>query len=127
MSDLFDEYPMLIFALESLLALFLLVFIVVWTSSGKKKTARANQLVNSKSSKNRSKASRRTRSFLKTAAAPPVQCNVRGIRRMNSGTGASNRSPSSATQKYSPRIVPTGVAITAQLVYSKCSPGLSSG
>ncbi|WP_027212885.1 hypothetical protein [Burkholderia sp. WSM2232] len=42
MSDLFDEYPMLIFALESLLALFLLVFIVVWTSSGKKKAARAN-------------------------------------------------------------------------------------
>jgi hypothetical protein len=41
MSDLFDEYPMLIFALESLVALFLLVFIVVWTSSGKKKTARA--------------------------------------------------------------------------------------
>jgi hypothetical protein len=41
MSDLFDEYPMLMFALESLLALFLLVFIVVWTSSGKKKTARA--------------------------------------------------------------------------------------
>ena len=41
MSDLFDEYPMLIFALESLLALFLLVFIVVWTSSGKKKAARA--------------------------------------------------------------------------------------
>lgn len=37
MSDLFDEYPMLIFALESLLALFLLVFIVVWTSAGKKK------------------------------------------------------------------------------------------
>jgi hypothetical protein len=42
MSDLFDEYPMLIFALESLLALFLLVFIVVWTSSGKKKAARAS-------------------------------------------------------------------------------------
>ncbi|MBB5468273.1 hypothetical protein HDG32_004398 [Paraburkholderia sp. CI2] len=41
MSDLFDEYPMLIFALESLLALFLLVFIVVWTSSGKKKARRA--------------------------------------------------------------------------------------
>ena len=41
MSDLFDEYPMLIFALESLVALFLLVFIVVWTSSGKKKRARA--------------------------------------------------------------------------------------
>jgi hypothetical protein len=41
MSDLFDEYPMLIFALESLVALFLLVFIVVWTSSGKKKAARA--------------------------------------------------------------------------------------
>lgn len=41
MSDLFDEYPMLIFALESLIALFLLVFIVVWTSSGKKKATRA--------------------------------------------------------------------------------------
>ncbi|HWT38946.1 MAG TPA: hypothetical protein VN289_21850 [Paraburkholderia sp.] len=39
MSDLFDEYPMLIFALESLLALFLLIFIVVWTASGKKKNA----------------------------------------------------------------------------------------
>jgi hypothetical protein len=37
MSDLFDEYPMLIFALESLLALALLTFIVVWTASGKKK------------------------------------------------------------------------------------------
>jgi hypothetical protein len=33
---------MLVFALESLLALFLLVFIVVWTSSGKKKAARAD-------------------------------------------------------------------------------------
>ena len=42
MSDLFDEYPMLIFALESLVALFLLVFIVVWTSSGKKKANRAS-------------------------------------------------------------------------------------
>lgn len=38
MSDLFDEYPMLIFALESLLALGLLIFIVLWTTSGKKKT-----------------------------------------------------------------------------------------
>lgn len=37
MSDLFDEYPMLIFALESLVALGLLIFIVVWTASGKKK------------------------------------------------------------------------------------------
>jgi hypothetical protein len=42
MSDLFDEYPMLIFALEALLALFLLVFIVVWTASGRKKANRAN-------------------------------------------------------------------------------------
>ena len=40
MSDLFDQYPMLIFALESLVALFLLVFIVVWTTSGKKKNRR---------------------------------------------------------------------------------------
>jgi hypothetical protein len=37
MSDLFDEYPMLVFALEALVALGLLIFIVVWTSSGKKK------------------------------------------------------------------------------------------
>ncbi len=37
MADLFDEYPMLIFALEALVALALLIFIVVWTASGKKK------------------------------------------------------------------------------------------
>jgi len=43
MSDLLDEYPMLIFALEAFLALFLLVFIVVWTTSGKKKLARKEQ------------------------------------------------------------------------------------
>jgi hypothetical protein len=42
MSDLFDEYPMLIFALEAFVALFLLVFIVVWTSSGRKKATRTN-------------------------------------------------------------------------------------
>ncbi|CAH2807921.1 MAG: FIG00457114: hypothetical protein [uncultured Caballeronia sp.] len=42
MSYLFDEYPMLIFAfaLESLVALLLLIFIVVWTASGKKKNKR---------------------------------------------------------------------------------------
>ena len=40
MSDLFDEYPMLIFALEALLALALLILIVVWTMSGKKKKPR---------------------------------------------------------------------------------------
>ncbi|WP_231753033.1 hypothetical protein [Burkholderia sp. TSV86] len=39
MSDLLDQYPMLIFALESLLALALLVFIVFWTTSGKKKSS----------------------------------------------------------------------------------------
>jgi hypothetical protein len=43
MSDLFDEYPMLIFAPELLVALFVLVFIVVWTSSGKKKANRDKQ------------------------------------------------------------------------------------
>jgi hypothetical protein len=37
MSDLFDEYPMLIFALEAFVALFVLIFIVLWTSSGRKK------------------------------------------------------------------------------------------
>ena len=39
MSELLDEYPMLIFGLEALLALFLLIFIVVWTASGRKKRA----------------------------------------------------------------------------------------
>jgi hypothetical protein len=51
MSDLFDEYPMLIFALEALLALFLLVFIVVWTSSGKKKSTRAKSAEQSRQQK----------------------------------------------------------------------------
>jgi hypothetical protein len=52
MSDLFDEYPMLIFALESLLALGLLIFIVVWTSSGKKKQARNAQRTHKTSGEN---------------------------------------------------------------------------
>jgi hypothetical protein len=39
MSDLLDEYPMLMFGLEALIALFLLIFIVVWTASGRKKRA----------------------------------------------------------------------------------------
>jgi hypothetical protein len=43
MSDLFDEYPNLIIALELLVALFVLVFIVGWTSSGKKKATRDKQ------------------------------------------------------------------------------------
>jgi hypothetical protein len=43
MSDLFDEYPMLIFVPELLVALFLLVFIVVYMSSGKKKANRDKQ------------------------------------------------------------------------------------
>ena len=37
MSDLLDEYPMLMFGLEAFAALFLLIFIVVWTASGRKK------------------------------------------------------------------------------------------
>jgi hypothetical protein len=43
MSDLFDEYPNLFIALELLVALFLLVFIVVYMSSGKKKANRDKQ------------------------------------------------------------------------------------
>ncbi|MCO8408664.1 hypothetical protein KGP62_23965, partial [Burkholderia multivorans] len=42
MSDFLDQYPMLIFALEAFLALALLVFIVAWTASGRKKHARNN-------------------------------------------------------------------------------------
>ncbi|EDT02984.1 hypothetical protein BamIOP4010DRAFT_3521 [Burkholderia ambifaria IOP40-10] len=42
MSDFLDQYPMLIFALEAFVALALLIFIVVWTSSGRKKHARGN-------------------------------------------------------------------------------------
>jgi hypothetical protein len=37
MSDLFDEYPMLLFALEAGVALVLLIAIVAWTMVGKKK------------------------------------------------------------------------------------------
>lgn len=43
MSELFDEYPMLMFGLEALLALFLLIFIVVWTASGRKKRSEPDQ------------------------------------------------------------------------------------
>ncbi|SEB60654.1 hypothetical protein [Paraburkholderia caballeronis] len=41
MSDLFDEYPLLMVGLEILIPLFLVVYIVVWTTSGKKKQKRA--------------------------------------------------------------------------------------
>lgn len=37
MSDLFDEYPMLLFALEAGVALILLIAIVAWTMVSKKK------------------------------------------------------------------------------------------
>jgi hypothetical protein len=43
MSDLFDEYPALMLVPELLVALFLLVFIVVYMSSGKKKANRDKQ------------------------------------------------------------------------------------
>jgi hypothetical protein len=36
LSDLFDEFPMLIFALEAGVALLVLVIIVVWTMMGRK-------------------------------------------------------------------------------------------
>jgi hypothetical protein len=36
LSDFFEKYPMLLFALEAGLALVLFVFIVVWTMSGRK-------------------------------------------------------------------------------------------
>ena len=49
MSALFDEYPMLIFALEALAALALLVIIVVWTMSGRKKDARAAESAGNRS------------------------------------------------------------------------------
>ena len=46
---------------------------------------------------NRRRNRRRNR-YLRPSRVPP-QCSVRGICNVNSGTGASNRSPSSATQK----------------------------
>lgn len=42
MSDLFDEYPMLIFALEALAALVLLAVIVVWPMMGRKRDGRTD-------------------------------------------------------------------------------------
>jgi hypothetical protein len=36
LSDFFEKYPMLLFALEAGLALVVFVFIVVWTMSGRK-------------------------------------------------------------------------------------------
>jgi len=37
MSDLFDEYPLLMAGVEILIPLFLVIYIVVWVRSGKKK------------------------------------------------------------------------------------------
>jgi hypothetical protein len=37
MSELLDEYPMLLLIAEAAVALFILVFIVAWTMMGRKK------------------------------------------------------------------------------------------
>lgn len=40
MSQFFEDHPMMLFGLEAGVALFLLIFIVVWTMSGAKKHPR---------------------------------------------------------------------------------------
>jgi len=40
MSQFFENHPMMLFGLEAGVALFLLIFIVVWTMSGAKKHSR---------------------------------------------------------------------------------------
>ncbi len=40
MTEILEQYPMLLLALEAALALALLIFIVVWTMSGAKKQPR---------------------------------------------------------------------------------------
>ncbi|CAJ0793870.1 hypothetical protein LMG18090_03053 [Ralstonia mannitolilytica] len=40
MSEFFENHPMMLFGLEAGVALFLLIFIVVWTMSGAKKHPR---------------------------------------------------------------------------------------
>ena len=37
MSELLDEYPMLLLVAEAVVALFILIFIIVWTMMGRKK------------------------------------------------------------------------------------------
>jgi hypothetical protein len=37
MSELLDEYPMLLLVAEAGVALFILIFIIVWTMMGRKK------------------------------------------------------------------------------------------
>jgi len=37
MSELLDEYPMLLLVAEAGVALFILIFIIVWTMTGRKK------------------------------------------------------------------------------------------
>lgn len=40
MSQFFENHPMMLFGLEACVALFLLIFIVIWTMSGAKKHPR---------------------------------------------------------------------------------------
>lgn len=53
MSQLFAEYPLLLLGLEAGLALFLLIFIVIWTASGsvRRKSSQAEQTEQIKSHK----------------------------------------------------------------------------
>ena len=75
MNALFDEYPLLLLGLEAALALFLLLFIVFWTTRGVRDIPSTRRL------------------------HQKDQCKTRGIDKINGGMGASKRVPSSATQK----------------------------
>jgi hypothetical protein len=66
MSALFDQYPMLIFALEALAALALLAIIVVWTMSGRKTDARGTE-----STGNRGSAGKLRGNAQRGACKPP--------------------------------------------------------
>jgi len=72
----------------------------------------------------------RSRETRKAVLALPIwrrQCSADASVRPNSAIGASNGCASSVMQKNVPRIVPFGVAIRVQLVYSNDSPGLRIG
>ncbi len=75
MNALFDEYPLLLFGLEAALALFLLLFIVFWTTRGVRDIPSTRRL------------------------HEKDQCKMRGIDKTNGGIAASKRVPSSAIQK----------------------------
>lgn len=100
MSQFFEDHPMMLFGLEAGVALFLLIFIVIWTMSGAKKHPRPLRAPPDHPSRQGEGANDTPHAAPPDRPVPrpnirsrpnrtlPDQCSMRGIASANSGIGA---------------------------------------